>query len=84
MILLEDSEEFDILLKNGMFRNREPRDLALPISGSDADFIYDDVEVAEYAKILGCIPAPVAIPGTPCDGTPCNECNVGGCPYGLP
>jgi hypothetical protein len=82
MIVYESSDEWDTLLQNGMFRNREQN--GLPISGSDADFIYDDVEVAEYAKILGCIPAPVAIPGTPCDGTPCNECNVGGCPYGLP
>ena len=80
MILIEDSDEWDILLKNGMFRNRDPPNLALPISGSDEDFKYDRDEITEYAKMLGCSPAPIAIPGTPCDGTPCNECNVGGCP----
>jgi len=46
-------DDYDTLVQNGMFRNRDPPDLAKPISGSDADFIYDDAEQKEYAKMLG-------------------------------
>jgi len=35
MILFKDSEEFDTLLTNGMFRNREHH--GVPIAGSDDD-----------------------------------------------
>jgi hypothetical protein len=54
MILYDCSDEFDTLLKNGMFRNREPVDLAQPISGSTADTCrYDADEVEEVCRICG-------------------------------
>jgi hypothetical protein len=59
MILFDVSEEFDILLTNGMFRNRNTREDGVPISGSNADFRYDDEEYREYAKIIGVNPLEV-------------------------
>ena len=35
MILYDSSDEYDTLLKNGMFRNREQK--GIPISGSNLD-----------------------------------------------
>jgi hypothetical protein len=51
MISDEDinSDAYRELLINGMFRYLE----GIPLSGSDADFTYDDEEYREYAKILG-------------------------------
>ena len=37
MILCDSSDEYDILQKNGMFRNRNTPGLAKPISGSNVD-----------------------------------------------
>lgn len=48
----EEYEAYDDLLANGMFRNRDYTGLA--ISGSNADFIYDDEEYRAYAEIIGC------------------------------
>lgn len=47
------------LLINGMFRNRDPPELAKPISGSNADWTYDTEEIAEICKMTGLIPVPV-------------------------
>lgn len=45
------------LVKNGMFRNRDYEHT--PLSGSTADFAYDDEEYREYAKIMGAVPMEV-------------------------
>ena len=55
---MEMSEEYDELLRNGMFRNRESD--GKPISGSNADFTYDAEEIAEAAAITGLKALPVA------------------------
>ena len=44
------------LLHNGMFRNQE----GIPLSGSDADFKYDDEEYRDYAERLGMMVVEVA------------------------
>lgn len=46
-------DALDTLVQNGMFRNREHD--GKPISGSDADFLYDDEEYEHYAKLIGCV-----------------------------
>ncbi len=43
---LDYDDTYDELLQNGMFRNREYN--GLPISGSNADFIYDAEEEEEH------------------------------------
>ena len=45
---------YDELVQNGMFRNRDYDHR--PLSGSIADFSYDDEEYREYAKIIGVLP----------------------------
>ena len=56
---MSDDDIKDILVQNGMFRNRESN--GLPISGSNADFIYDDDEITEYSKEIGIIPLPAVV-----------------------
>ena len=48
-------DDYFELLHNGMFRNKE----GIPLSGSIADFNYDDDEYREYAKIIGVLPLEV-------------------------
>lgn len=49
----EDEDTYDTLVQNGMFRNREPPDLARPISGSNADMPdWENGELADYEKAI--------------------------------
>lgn len=51
MILFEDSEEFDTLLTNGMFRNREQH--GVPISGSNLDGAsWDRDDIAQCQEMI--------------------------------
>lgn len=65
MVTLEEAYDIDpgtadILVQNGMFRNREYN--GLPISGSDADTCrYDDEEYRVYAEMAGMRVCPVVI-----------------------
>lgn len=43
-------DTLDTLIQNGMFRNREPPDLAKPISGSNADMFDYPGETEDYAR----------------------------------
>jgi len=46
-------DDYDTLVQNGMFRNRDPPDLRKPISGSNADTPeWYDGELADYKRAL--------------------------------
>jgi hypothetical protein len=43
-------DAYDILVQNGMFRNRDPEHLAKPISGSNIDMADVPGEISDYEK----------------------------------
>ena len=50
-VVPDDIEDtYDTLVQNGMFRNRDPPNLAKPISGSDDDMPDCPGELADYER----------------------------------
>lgn len=46
-------DDYDTLVQNGMFRNRDPPDLRKPIAGSNADMQdWYDGELSDYERAI--------------------------------